>query len=314
MSSIKEYCQQISDERDGLMGIAILAVIFYHLSCWTDSTPILSAFKWGFIGVDVFFFVSAFGLCCSYERNSCKKFYTNRFKRIFPLYVVWAFVLSLIKLVLQHKGAGLVLKQFIATSSTLSYYLPGFDHSSWFVPAIVLLYITFPFFYRIVNFLGAKVLLPMTIVSLFASYFISTRIGWYYDCLMARIPIFVLGILCYHCANKRTPISTKDILVWFAIYILSLSFSHSRFFIANMFSPIFIIAAILAVRCNKNVAMLKWFGQNSYELFLGHILGYNVVRAALGREDAGMFILIVGMVVGCFLMFSASKVVYKYIR
>lgn len=313
MPSISEYCLQIADKRYGLMGVAIVAIIFYHLSCWTVSTPLLDAFKWGFIGVDIFFFVSAFGLCRSYERNPLKMFYANRFKRIFPLYVLWALMLSVIKLVLQHKGVVLVLKQFIATSTTLAYYLPGFDHSSWFVPAILLLYITFPLFYRIVDLLGPRVLMPVIIVSLFVECFVSARIGWYYDCLIARVPVFFLGILCYHCANRRKTIDNIDILIWFAVYVLSLSFSHSRFFITTMFCPIFIMVAILFLRCTMTTKVLNWCGQNSYELFLGHILGYNIVRHVC-QGGAGVLVLTMGMAFGCFIMLSVSKVVLKFIR
>lgn len=87
-STLKTIAGKVSSIRSELMGAAIIAVILYHLYCWVPGTPLLRVFKWGFIGVDVFMFVSAFGLCFSYERNPLSVFYFNRTKRIFPSFIV----------------------------------------------------------------------------------------------------------------------------------------------------------------------------------------------------------------------------------
>ena len=127
--------------RAGLMGEAIIAVIAYHLFCWVSGVPVLRMFEWGFIGVDVFMFASAFGLCFSYEKNSLSVFYGNRLKRIFPLLVFQASIVAALGYLCSGHSVSLAVKSFFAYSTTLNYYVPGFNHGPWFIPAIVLLYL-----------------------------------------------------------------------------------------------------------------------------------------------------------------------------
>lgn len=67
----------------GLRGIAVLLVLFYHLY-----PKVLSG---GFIGVDIFFVISGFLICYSIERNIVEQknnfyvtFYAARIRRLFP--------------------------------------------------------------------------------------------------------------------------------------------------------------------------------------------------------------------------------------
>ena len=68
---------------DIIRAISVIGVVLYHLK--------IPAFKSGFLGVDVFFVISGYlitrNLKEKYTRNfySLRKFYFNRFKRLFPL-------------------------------------------------------------------------------------------------------------------------------------------------------------------------------------------------------------------------------------
>lgn len=69
-------------EIDGLRAIAVMAVLFYHVD--------LQLFSGGFIGVDVFFVISGYLITRNINTSvasgsfSFVKFYTRRFKRLYP--------------------------------------------------------------------------------------------------------------------------------------------------------------------------------------------------------------------------------------
>ena len=72
------------DARTYLMGLAIISVVMVHVSTQEIEHPIYKlisfVFSNGHLGVNVFFLLSAYGLCFSYNRNSLKKFYSFIFK------------------------------------------------------------------------------------------------------------------------------------------------------------------------------------------------------------------------------------------
>lgn len=79
------FILEIKNNRTEIMGIAIISVLIYHAFCWIYNP--IGAFNIGYFGVDIFLFLSGFGLSFSYEKNKIRTFYNNRFLRIMPLYV-----------------------------------------------------------------------------------------------------------------------------------------------------------------------------------------------------------------------------------
>ena len=66
--------QAILYNRNYLMGIAMLLVLLYHFTCWIGFRKLLLPFNWGFIGVDIFLFLSAIGLGFSASKRTYKDF------------------------------------------------------------------------------------------------------------------------------------------------------------------------------------------------------------------------------------------------
>lgn len=80
---------------DGLRGIAILMVVFYHAYArWNELVPYGSDFsynflKHGYLGVQLFFIISGFVILMSLERcNSFKEFIFKRWIRLFPCMLI----------------------------------------------------------------------------------------------------------------------------------------------------------------------------------------------------------------------------------
>lgn len=82
----------------GLRGICAWWVVFYHsLGLMDDSVPapVKTLIEHGYLAVDLFFLLSGFVIFLSYHAalstnfpHSVRKFYWNRFSRIYPLHVV----------------------------------------------------------------------------------------------------------------------------------------------------------------------------------------------------------------------------------
>lgn len=72
-----------------LYGISIVWIVLFHFKAF-DTIPLLSdVVGFGELGVDIFLFLSAFGLCNSFEGNkNVRVFYLKRIIRIIP---VWLF-------------------------------------------------------------------------------------------------------------------------------------------------------------------------------------------------------------------------------
>ena len=158
----------------------------------------------------------------------------------------------------------------------------------------------------------------VSFVCLLLSWKVSPMIGWYYDCLMSRIPIFLLGILAFMVIRGKLQIKARDALCWFLIWAISLSFSGSRFFIAAMFCPMFIMAAGLLLSFPRCESVFRWCGMHSMELFLGHALGARMARAIFDVDSrcglGALAIMVAAMFAGCIVQLAASKIIYKYLK
>ena len=138
---------KILNNRLFFTGSAIILVVLYHYYCAASNVHLLSIFKRGYIGVDIFFFFSGLGLGYSYNRNSLAQFYKNRLWRIMPLYWIWAIV-HLIAVGIQNNIIPSFLDVF-GIFTTLSYYGIGSIRSNWYLSAILLLYIAYPILYTL---------------------------------------------------------------------------------------------------------------------------------------------------------------------
>src|ERR1700722_2581781 len=102
-------------ELDGVRGIAILCVIYWHYFCnpaVRNFDPFvlflrrIGVFSWG--GVDLFFVLSGFllgGILLANKEspNLFRAFYVRRCLRIFPLYFLWLFLFVLLRPMTGHR-------------------------------------------------------------------------------------------------------------------------------------------------------------------------------------------------------------------
>jgi peptidoglycan/LPS O-acetylase OafA/YrhL len=234
----------------------------------------IELFDKGALGVDVFLLLSAYGLQCSIEHNTIKRFYKNRLKRLFPLYFLFLLVLFATfehlcpfpKMVLQTI--------FQLTGISLFMYADFFSCGfcfDWFTPAIILLYITFPIISKVVKWVEKKdsyydylVLVLLVIIGVW----IRENKHFSFGLLAIRMPIIYIGILInlylkHHKTNRLLNICVVAACIGLvsgneemrlSLLVLPFLFAFSLTCFQLPFKSFFCLA-----------------GRHSYEIYLAHI-------------------------------------------
>ncbi|WP_081061810.1 acyltransferase family protein [Burkholderia territorii] len=223
MAAVSEHRVEISRvaELNGLRGIAILAVVWHHLSfVLVPAPPSLfgmptEAILWnGWMGVNLFFILSGFVLYLPYaadkrrftRREEIVHFYRHRFLRLMPLYffvVVATFALSG-----QFANANEHAIHEIVRCLTFTFpffpdtFSPSSNWALWSVGAEVMFSLIFPLLVAIAERVGLTRLLGLTIflslcVRLLRRIYYPVFFGpdWVIDALLiGRLDEFVIGM------------------------------------------------------------------------------------------------------------------------
>lgn len=172
------------------MLLAMLWVIVFHF------TPphLLTAFNVfqsiGCGGVDIFMFLSGFGLCCSYYNRvstSPLSFYKKRAVKIFPSFFICIIVFGIIR--------GISFADILWQLTCLGFWIgkPSYD---WYVPSILLLYLAFPFFVRLSKRYGIQKCVGVaSLIGLLPTVLFIYLGKGSWILFTARIPLFFMG--CY---------------------------------------------------------------------------------------------------------------------
>ena len=135
--------KDISTYRSELMGWSILWIMMLHFT-FNQVKPLGFIAQYGYAGVDIFLFVSGFGLFISLEKdNNLLNYYRKRLLRILPTYYILGFITNLL---LTHDD----ILMFLFRYSTIGFWI-GKEYAEWFIPSIILLYILAPFIKKLID-------------------------------------------------------------------------------------------------------------------------------------------------------------------
>ena len=189
----------LSTIRTYLMGMAILWIMLFHTDkIFSFPLPIKLLQQSGNHGVDIFFFVSAYGLYYSMKKKmSLKDWFIRRIKRIYPAFLLVTCLTGLI--------LGWSLWKYVQESLFLGFLIPPLNYEEkwnvlfWYIPAQMLFYLLFPFLYKHINTVK-KIYLFIFVLTFVIYYLMSSYIsmqGWspYFTWFVARIPVFILGLI-----------------------------------------------------------------------------------------------------------------------
>ena len=177
MVSKSLLCPLISTYRTELMGIATILILLCHAVGRNVAFPfpLNKFFGLGTCGVDIFFFLSGFGLFYSLKSKSftgLKEWYKKRYIRI---YLPFLFI-SLVDIIPAIIDNSFSLFNYLYRSSLLSYWTRR--NAPWFIATLVPLYAITPFLVKALFYKGKQVLWFLLLVCLIVGYnFIQLREG-----------------------------------------------------------------------------------------------------------------------------------------
>ena len=285
---------------DGLRGLAILVVCFYH---WK-----VPGFIGGYFGVDVFFVLSGYlitsillGEYKKTERINFKNFYYRRFLRLFPALLMLLAVYAVLSVSSLHParhyiGIAIVFFYLSNWSLALGVFDPGELGHTWSLSVEEQFYLLWPItMYAIIRKFGPKALAMLTLLLALAStfertylylsgasaarvyYALDTRIdSILYGCLVGVVLYFWPPRVKLGYASKFLPVIA---IAGLGVLITTCKETEPwrywcGFLLAAIFSAVLVwtIATPGAETIKKALSnpVLVWFGKRSYGLYLWH--------------------------------------------
>lgn len=260
-----------------LKGLAIIGVVMVHVATQQPTPPNILSKIWplffenGHLGVNIFFILSAYGLCFSINNCSIGEFYKKRFVRIWPMYPV--------ALITRYVVNGLTFQEsvyrFASEISGVFLFQVKRDFF-WFMGVLTILYIAFPLIYKL-SYATRKYKLPIL--------FILCLIGWLslsydfggndiYLLSITRLPSIYIGIFTYLC--ERDFKKDEFCIGYGACALLSLTQIHNDMTCLFMPVTMLIIAQIQNRPFDKIITFL---GKHTLEIYLGHTFAvYHILR------------------------------------
>lgn len=227
---------QISEARNVLFGIATLWIGFFHsknlLMSFYTSNPVINylfhAIKGsGNVGVDMFLFLSGIGLYFSFVKDSrVLSFWKRRLIRILPT----AFVIAACYYSLRYatypngpfndSGLGVFLSRM-----TFTFFFWKGERVFWFISLILLLYLLFPLFYKVIvrfRLIGALLLIALAVAITFLFRRIFPEQYSLLEIAVCRIPVFIVGIWAGRFVMEKKEISRRWLWLFLVAAVVSL--------------------------------------------------------------------------------------------
>lgn len=295
-----------------LRALAVLIVVFFHLK--------IPLFKFGYLGVDIFFFISGYLISLiihnklSNKSFSLKEFYIKRALRILPAYLIIIFfcIISFMFIFSEYHfdkfKESVNYSLFFVTNIYFFFNSNYFDISSYFKPLLHLwslstefyFYLFFPLFYLILfKYFNRKKILILRVIYISNLIFllilnINDNFSFYFPLL--RTFEFLFGCLVFLCLKEKFKISIDKFLLFLFLIFSILLFDYDL-------SLKIITILILVIIINKNIIssvfynnrILNFFGDISYSLYLVHwpiivLFNYLILRDFLILEKLYIFL------------------------
>ena len=302
--------------KKAIMGFAALLIFVFHFYIPFTYTPAETFFyRSAYIGVDLFFFLSAVSLGKN-ETLPFGSFVLNRFSRVYAPFAVLAVIAAAYK--------GWTVKKLAIVLLGIDFLQKGGGAFLWFLPGIMLLYLITPLVVGLKTRFGLKSLAVLialwaAVVLLLQYVFNRTRIF----ILLNRIPIYLLGLyfvpLNRHQPKKlRVPLIIAGLVIGGALvwnfgttarlnvpikdmyYILAIPYTLS---VAALFE-------FVSERFSLRLAPLAFAGGITLELYgLQMIFGYDIESLLISKAVNGQlaFLITAAVLISASCLFSMLR-------
>lgn len=182
--------QSLKENRSLIMGLAIFYVAFYHIP-WIDRAPWMDFLHdIGYLGVDVFLFLSGMGLCHSVKQRGRQGYLLQRCRRIFPGLMPVVVLWSLVMLGLHV----LTVKEFFGSVTLLGWWFGQNRQLNWYFSAVWLYFFLGVLLYGPV--VEGKRPLRWVIFVSWLGFIAQWLSPYHYHAqVFTRIPVFLAGML-----------------------------------------------------------------------------------------------------------------------
>ena len=138
---------ELKKTKQPIMGVAALLIILYHLFPVSRSNDVVSSSirfvaMTGYIGVDIFFFMTGYMAYYS-DTGNYFSYIKRKFLHIYPI-----FIFCCILYVIMGK---LSITKAVLTVFGIEFILNGGGSMIWFIPAIMIFYLAVPFYLKLVR-------------------------------------------------------------------------------------------------------------------------------------------------------------------
>jgi peptidoglycan/LPS O-acetylase OafA/YrhL len=317
----KELFEYIGKYRSALMGFSMIWVFLFHAQ--SQKLGFMPTGLWGTfckngnLGVDVFFFLSAFGLCYSLKKNTIKRFYFNRFKRIIP---TWWVVLFLIHIIGIFVGSKFDSFDYPRSAIDMFYWYTGLGYFfkacsyEWFIPTLLLFYLLTPAFYKLSrNLVLFIILLSIPLILLYKG----SGVLPYISLSITRIPAFLLGVLFFKDLeqNKHNLFLFTCISLFICVFALSFFWNVPDVIQAMPLLPIVmgLVSLALSLKYTRYIeAFLAFVGTISLEFYLIH--GHRRPQFLLSHFIKDSEMLVLGAFILCLVLSYILHLVMKKVN
>lgn len=203
------------ERRQWLMGFAILWVIAFHFCMYGNLLHVEALnflFGKGYLGVDIFIFLSCYGLCHSYEKRILKDFYVQRLRRLFPMYLVFVVVLVTAFAALMPYTP--VVTGLLQLTGLANFF--GIE-VEWYIPSLILIYALFPLIFTGIEYLYKKNIwwiLSLVLVLVAASPILSKGIFYLF---VIRFPLVVIAAASFFAVRDNAMDKIIQLFVFSAL-------------------------------------------------------------------------------------------------
>lgn len=227
----------ISKYRGAIMGFAALWILFFHewVTLFVNNQVGVNIEGYlkriGFCGVDIFLLLSGIGLTFAIRKGNVLTFYYRRIKRILLPFLVMA----IIRCALEKWP----IIEFWKNISGINFYTKSIYSFLWFVPAILTLYLFFPWYYKLFTKTKKPVLFflcSLEVWLVFSLFVRETMRGDLYG-FTNRIPVFLAGVLLGWLTQQKKTTFTKGTWCLIAIYLCDRTLSGIHHQLQRLLSP-----------------------------------------------------------------------------
>ena len=282
------------------MGLAMLWIIAFHYGFLVES-PVGFLITRGYLGVDIFIFLSSFSLCSSLKREPHYiPFIKRRLSRIIPMW--WMLItLLLVVNILIGRNYPHNLVQLICYYSGLGWWLfynePfGTYYYEWYIPTLLLFYFLVPLLYR----MNKKNIIYLFVTSIFCIFILQyfkieeRMVGL----SIVRIPVLIYGVILYKICNNEYDEQTSNryitisSILGLGAFLLSIGGIIKFTLLGFMFAlPLVFTICIFVFRGLFN-RILSFIGAITLELYLLHIYDIPLILVQKIMENKTIAIIV----------------------